>query len=105
MFLLPIKLDRVRFETKGRQNLRKTADFLIESIVFSRKIFVQLQRYVFVQLQALKYLNPQALKYLNLQGLNPRNPTCSQVTDQTQHGGNRRRYHFNVSQNRSDPWT
>ena len=34
MFLLPIKLDRVSFETKGRQNLQKTADFIIESIVF-----------------------------------------------------------------------
>ena len=34
MFLLPIKLDRVSFETKGRQNLQKSADFLIESIVF-----------------------------------------------------------------------
>ena len=34
MFLLPIKLDRMSFETKGRQNLQKTADFLIESIVF-----------------------------------------------------------------------
>ena len=34
MFLLPIKLDRVSFETMGRQNLQKTADFLIESIVF-----------------------------------------------------------------------
>ena len=34
MFLLPIKLDRVSFETKGRQNLQKTADFLMESIVF-----------------------------------------------------------------------
>ena len=34
MFLLPIKLHRVSFETKGRQNLQKTADFLIESIVF-----------------------------------------------------------------------
>ena len=34
MFLLPIKLDRVSFETKERQNLQKTADFLIESIVF-----------------------------------------------------------------------
>ena len=34
MFLLPIKLDRVSFETKGRQNLQKTSDFLIESIVF-----------------------------------------------------------------------
>ena len=34
MFLLPIKLDRVSFETKTRQNLKKTADFLIESIVF-----------------------------------------------------------------------
>ena len=34
MFLLPIKLDRVSFETKGRQNLQKTADFLTESIVF-----------------------------------------------------------------------
>ena len=34
MFLLPIKLDQVSFETKGRQNLQKTADFLIESIVF-----------------------------------------------------------------------
>ena len=29
-----IKLDRVSFETNGRQNLQKTADFLIESIVF-----------------------------------------------------------------------
>ena len=28
MFLLPIKLDRVTFKTKGRQNLQKTADFL-----------------------------------------------------------------------------
>ena len=34
MFLLPIKIDRVSFETKGRQNLQKTADFVIESIVF-----------------------------------------------------------------------
>ena len=34
MFLLPIKLHRVSFETMGRQNLKKTADFLIESIVF-----------------------------------------------------------------------
>ena len=34
MFLLPIKLDRVSFETKGRQNLQKTVDFLTESIVF-----------------------------------------------------------------------
>ena len=34
MFLLTIKLDRVSFETKGRQNLQKTADFVIESIVF-----------------------------------------------------------------------
>ena len=34
MFLLPIKLDRMSFETKGQQNLQKTADFLIESIVF-----------------------------------------------------------------------
>ena len=34
MFLLPIKLDRVSFETMGRQNLQKYADFLIESIVF-----------------------------------------------------------------------
>ena len=32
MFLLSIKLDRVSFETKGRQNLQKTTDFLIESI-------------------------------------------------------------------------
>ena len=32
MFLLPIKLDRVSFETMGRQNLQKTADFLIESM-------------------------------------------------------------------------
>ena len=38
MFLLPIKLDRVSFETKGRQNLQKTADFLIESIVFCRLV-------------------------------------------------------------------
>ena len=34
MFLSTIKLDRVSFETKGRQNLQKTADFVIESIVF-----------------------------------------------------------------------
>ena len=34
MFLITIKLDRVSFETKGRQNLKKTADFVIESIVF-----------------------------------------------------------------------
>ena len=34
MFLITIKLDRVSFETKGRQNLQKTADFVIESIVF-----------------------------------------------------------------------
>ena len=31
MFLITIKLDRVSFETKGRQNLQKTADFVIES--------------------------------------------------------------------------
>ena len=35
MFLVPIKLDRVSFETKVRQNLQKAADFLIESIVFA----------------------------------------------------------------------
>ena len=29
MFLLAIKLDRESFETKGRQNLQKTADFVI----------------------------------------------------------------------------
>ena len=34
MFLITIKLARVSFETKGRQNLQKTADFVIESIVF-----------------------------------------------------------------------
>ena len=34
MFLLTIKLDRVSFETKGRQNSQKTAEFVIESIVF-----------------------------------------------------------------------
>ena len=34
MFLITIKLDRVSFETKGRQNLQKTADFIIESLVF-----------------------------------------------------------------------
>ena len=34
MFLLPIKLDQVSFETKGRQNLQKTAEFVIESVVF-----------------------------------------------------------------------
>ena len=34
MFLITIKLDWVSFETKGRQNLKKTAHFVIESIVF-----------------------------------------------------------------------
>ena len=34
MFFFTIKLDRVSFETKGRENLQKTADFVIESIVF-----------------------------------------------------------------------
>ena len=34
MFVLPIKLDWVSLETKGRPNLQKTADFVIESIVF-----------------------------------------------------------------------
>ena len=34
MFLITIKLHRVSFETKGRQNLQKTADFVTESIVF-----------------------------------------------------------------------
>ena len=34
MFFLTIKLDRVSFETKGREDLQKTADFFIESIVF-----------------------------------------------------------------------
>ena len=34
MFVLPIKLDRMSFETKGRPNLQKPADFVIESIVF-----------------------------------------------------------------------
>ena len=34
MFLLPIKRDRMSFETKGRQNLKKPADFLVESILF-----------------------------------------------------------------------
>ena len=33
MSLVPIKLDRVSFETKGRHSLQKTADFLIKSIV------------------------------------------------------------------------
>ena len=32
MFLITIKLDRMSFETKGRQNLQKTADFVMESI-------------------------------------------------------------------------
>ena len=32
--ILTIKFDRVSFETKGRENLQKTADFVIESIVF-----------------------------------------------------------------------
>ena len=40
MFLLPVKLDRVSFETKGRQDLRKTADFLIESIVFCPLVII-----------------------------------------------------------------
>ena len=43
MFLLPIKLDWVSFETKGRQNLLKTADFLIESTGCPKKNGVQLQ--------------------------------------------------------------
>ena len=34
MFLITIKLDRVSLETKGQQNLQKTADFVIESLVF-----------------------------------------------------------------------
>ena len=34
MFPLTIKLDRVSFETKGQENLQKTADFVIECIVF-----------------------------------------------------------------------
>ena len=34
MFRITTKLDRVSFETNGRQNLQKTADFVIESIVF-----------------------------------------------------------------------
>ena len=33
MFLLTIKLDRVSVETKGRENLQKTAGFVIKSIV------------------------------------------------------------------------
>ena len=33
MFLLTTKLDRVSFETKGRENLQKTADFLSLYIV------------------------------------------------------------------------
>ena len=34
MLLLTIKFDRVSFEAKGRQNLQKPADFVIESVVF-----------------------------------------------------------------------
>ena len=34
MFLLHIKLDQMSFETKGRQNLQKIVDFVIESISF-----------------------------------------------------------------------
>ena len=34
MFLLPIKLDRMSFETKGRLNLQKIVDFIIKSIRF-----------------------------------------------------------------------
>ena len=34
MFLLHIKFDQMSFETKGRQNLQKIADFVIKSIVF-----------------------------------------------------------------------
>ena len=34
MFLITIKLDRVSVETKGRQNLKKNADFVKESTVF-----------------------------------------------------------------------
>ena len=40
MFLITIKLDRVSFKTKGRQNLQKTANFVIESIVLPSWIFL-----------------------------------------------------------------
>ena len=83
-----------------KKNIHSTSSINNCSYLLSRKIFVQLQRYVFVQLQALKYVFK-----VSTSGLNPQNPTCPQVTDQTQHGGNQRRYHFNVSQNRSDSWT
>ena len=39
-FMIAIKLDRVSFETKGRQNLQKTADFVIESIALSSIIYI-----------------------------------------------------------------
>ena len=34
MFLSPIKLDRMSFETKGQENFQKTVDFVIESTAF-----------------------------------------------------------------------
>ena len=34
IILITIKLDQGSFETKGQQNLQKTADFVMESIVF-----------------------------------------------------------------------
>ena len=65
MFLLPIKLDRVSFETKGRQNLQKTAD---ESIVFCPLVppswisLVDPIRYVCVSNLCLLYLWVQGMR-------------------------------------------
>ena len=78
----------------------------------SRKIFIQLHQLTIVFTFKKNICSTSTICFCStssskicIQSLNPQNPTCSQVTDQTQHGGNRRRYHFNVSQNRSDSWT
>ena len=71
------------------QNSRKIFIQLQQLYLHSRKIFIQLQhlyshsRKIFIQLQQLYSHSRKIL----IQGPNPKDLTCSQVTDQIQHGG------------------
>ena len=74
----------------------------------SRKIFIQLHQSTIVFTFKKNIYSTSTIGFSStssskicIQGLNPQNPTCSQVTDQTQHGGNhRRRYQCFTSAHR-----
>ena len=77
---------------------------------YSRKIFIQLHQstigFTFKKniysTSTIGFCSTSSSK-ICIQGFNPQNPTCSQVTDQTQHGGNHRRRYQNMFH--SDSWT